>query len=325
MSDYAITATAPGGPETFRRTEIATPEPGPGQIRLRQTAVGLNFIDVYHRSGTYPWPQPADLIVGSEGAGVVEALGAGVTGLAQGDRVAYTQPLGAYASVRLIGADRVVPIPDGISDAVAATLMLKGLTAHYLIHDCHPAQAGETVLVHAAAGGVGLLLGQWLAAKGVTAIGTAGGAQKGALAAQHGYAHVIDYDSADFAAEVTRLTDGRGVAAVYDGVGARTWRGSMQALAMRGTYVCFGQASGPITDFAFADLAPKSARATRPSLFHFIADPAELRRRAAELFAAVADGTLRSEPHQTLPLDQAARAHADLEARRTTGATVLIP
>lgn len=325
MPDYAITATAPGGPEMFRRTEIDTPEPGPGQIRLRQTAVGLNFIDVYHRSGTYPWPQPADLVVGSEGAGVVEALGAGVTNLAVGDRVAYTQPLGAYASARLIAADRVVPIPAGVGDDVAATLMLKGLTAHYLIHDCHPAQAGETVLVHAAAGGVGLLLGQWLAAKGVTAIGTAGGAQKGALAARHGYAHVIDYDSADFAAEVTRLTDGRGVAAVYDGVGARTWRGSMQALAMRGTYVCFGQASGPITDFAFSDLAPKSARATRPSLFHFIADPAELRRRAADLFAAVADGTLRSEPHQTLPLDQAARAHADLEARRTTGATVLIP
>lgn len=325
MSDYAIFAAAPGGPDQLHRREIATPEPGPGEVRLRQMAVGLNFIDIYHRSGTYPWPVPEDLIVGSEGAGIVEAIGAGVTGLTPGDRVAYTHPLGAYATRRLLPADRLVAIPDGISDEVAATLMLKGLTAHYLIHDSHAVASGMTALVHAAAGGVGLLLGQWLRAKGVTAIGTAGGEQKCALAARAGYAHVIDYGVQDFRAEVARLTGGRGVDVVYDGVGAATWRGSMQSLAVRGSYVCFGQASGPITDFAFADLAAKSAKATRPVLFHFIADAAELRARAAELFAAVARGDLRSEPHQSLPLAEAARAHEMLEGRLTTGATVLIP
>lgn len=325
MPHYAIVVTQPGGPEQFRRIEIAAPEPGPGQIRLRQTAVGLNFIDVYHRTGTYPWSQPADLIVGSEGAGVVEAVGAEVTDVAMGDRVAYTLPLGAYASTRLIAADGVVPIPEGISDEVAATLMLKGLTAHYLIHDSHPVQPGQTVLVQAAAGGVGLLLGQWLAAKGVTAIGTAGGPEKCALAADHGYAHVIDYNAEDFPARVAELTGGRGVDAVYDGVGAATWRGSMQSLALRGSFVCFGQASGAITDFRFADLAPKSAKATRPSLFHFIPGAAELRARAGDLFTAVARGEIRSEPRQRLSLTDAAQAHADLESRRTTGATVLIP
>lgn len=325
MSDYAITAAAPGGPDQFRRTRIDTPRPGPGEILLRQTAVGLNFIDVYHRSGTYPWPVERDLIVGSEGAGTIEAVGEGVSDLRPGDRVAYTQPLGAYASARVISADRVVPIPEGVSNEVAATLMLKGLTAHYLIHDSHAVQAGQTALVHAAAGGVGLLLGQWLAAKGVTAIGTAGGAAKCGLAAAHGYAHVIDYDAQDFAAEVTRLTDGRGVDVVYDGVAEATWRGSMAALARRGSYVCFGQSSGPITDFTFADLAAKSAKATRPVLFHYIADPAELHARAADLFAAVARGEIRSEPRQSFPLAEAAKAHAALEARQTTGATVLIP
>ena len=326
MSDYVIAAAGPGGADQFHRIEIETPRPAEGEVLLRQTAVGLNFLDVYHRGGTYPWPVDADLVVGSEGAGVIEAVGAGVTGINIGDRVAYTQPLGAYASARVIGADRVIPISPGISDEVAATLMLKGLTAHYLIHDSHPVSAGQTVLVHAAAGGVGLLLGQWLAAKGVTAIGTAGGAAKCALAAQHGYAHVIDYDDAqDFQSEVARLTKGQGVDAVYDGVGAATWRGSMQALAVRGSYVCFGQASGPITDFAFSDLAAKSAKATRPVLFHYIADAAELRRRAAELFDAVTRGDVTSEPRQRLPLDQAARAHADLEGRKTSGATVLIP
>lgn len=325
MSDYAMITTEPGGPGNFRRVDITVPDPGPEEVRVRHSAVGLNFIDVYHRSGTYPWPKPRDLIVGSEGAGVVDAVGPGVTSLRIGDRVAYTHPLGAYASARVLPAERVVPIPAGVTDEVAATLMLKGLTAHYLIHDSHAVQPGQTALVHAAAGGVGLLLGQWLAARGVTAIGTAGGPEKCALARAHGYAHVIDNREGDFAAEVNRITGGAGVDVVYDGVGEATWRGSMQALALRGSYVCFGQASGPITGFTFADLAAKSAKATRPVLFHFIADPAELRRRAADLFAAVAAGHLHSEPRQRLPLPDAARAHEDLEARRTTGATVLIP
>lgn len=323
MTDYAIFATTPGGPEVFQRRDIEVAAPGPGELRLRQTAVGLNFIDVYHRSGTYPWPVEKDLIVGSEGAGVVDAVGEGVEDLKPGDRVAYTIPMGAYASARIVKADRVVPIPADVSDEVAATLMLKGLTAHYLIHDSFAVRPGMAVLVQAAAGGVGLLLGQWLKAKGVTAIGTAGGPEKCALAAENGYAHVIDYNAEDFAARVAEITGGAGVHGVYDGVGATTWRGSMQSLAIRGTYVCFGQASGAITDFSFADLAPKSAKATRPSLFHFIADPAELRRRAGDLFAAVATGQIASEPHQRIALGDVAEAHRRLESRQTTGATVL--
>lgn len=323
MTDYAMVTPQPGGPENFERRDITVGDPGAGQIRLRQTAVGLNFIDIYHRSGTYPWPVERDLVIGSEGAGVVDAVGAGVSDLRPGDRVAYTIPMGAYASARLLPADRVVPIPAGISDEVAATLMLKGLTAHYLIHDSFAAQPGQTVLVQAAAGGVGLLLGQWLKARGVTAIGTAGGAEKCELARQHGYAYVIDYDREDFPARVAEITGGAGVAGVYDGVGAAVWRGCMQALAMRGTYVCFGQASGPITDFSFSDLAPKSAKATRPSLFHFIADPAELRRRAAQMFAAVSAGDLVSEPRQRVPLEQVSEAHRMLADRQTRGATVL--
>lgn len=318
-----MVVTEPGGPEKFERRAIEPPRPGPGEALLRQTAIGLNFIDVYHRSGLYPWGVDRDLIAGSEGAGVVEAVGPGVTSVKPGDRVAYTHPLGAYASSRILPADRLVPIPAGISDAQAASLMLKGLTAHYLMFSTFPVEPGMQVLVQAAAGGVGLILGQWLAAKGVTAIGTAGGPAKVALAKSHGYAHVIDYTAEDFVPRVRELTGGTGVHAVYDGVGRDTWRGSLAVLRTRGAFVNFGQSSGLIEGFTLADLAKGSFTTCRPVLFHYIADPTELRIRADDLFQAVLAGEIVAEVHQSLPLSEVAEAHRALEARETTGATVL--
>ena len=261
MTDYAMFCPEPGGPERFERRAVELPEPGPGEVRLRQTAVGLNFLDVYHRSGAYKWPVERDLVPGSEAAGVVEAVGPGVTSVAPGDRVAYAAPLNAYASARLIPADRLVRVPDAIPDEVAATVMLKGMTAHYLIHATYRVEPGMTVLVHAAAGGVGLILGQWLAAKGATAIGTAGGPEKVALARAHGYAHVIDYRAEDFAARVREITEGRGVHVVYDSVGRDTWRGSLACLRVRGMFACFGQSSGPVEGFA-----PERSRRRRLAL-----------------------------------------------------------
>ena len=326
MTDYAMIVPAPGGPEAFERREIATPRPGPGEALVRHTAVGLNFIDVYHRSGLYPWPVERDLIPGSEGAGVVEAVGEGVSAVAPGDRVAYTLPLGAYASARTIRADRLVRLPDGIADEVAASVMLKGLTAQYLIHSTFRVEEGMRVLVQAAAGGVGLLLGQWLAAKGAVAIGTAGGPEKAALARRHGYAHVIDYRAGDFVAEVKRLTDGEGVHVVYDGVGRDSWRGSLACLRTRGMFVTFGQSSGMIEGFSLADLAAGgSLSACRPSLFHYIASRGELEERAADLFGMIASGAVEAEVRQRFALGEAGAAHSALTERRTTGASVLLP
>lgn len=325
MQDYRIVAREAGGSEVLERRAFAPDAPGRGEVLLRQEAIGLNFLDIYHRSGLYPWTEPRDLIPGSEAAGIVAAVGPGVTELREGDRVAYTHPLGAYASSRIISADRLLKLPDGISSELAAGVILKGLTAHYLIHDSYAAHPGDTVLVHAAAGGVGLLLGQWLAARGVRAIGTAGGAEKCVLAKAHGYDAVIDYRVGDFASKVMELTGGRGVQAVYDSVGADTWRGSLACLAPHGSFVNFGQSSGPITDFTFGDLAKGSFFATRPVLFHFIADPSELQRRGRALFAALADGTLTSDPRNRFALTDAAMAHDALESRRTTGTTILIP
>jgi NADPH2:quinone reductase len=325
MQDYTIVARTPGGSDVLERREIPTPQPTAGEVRVRHKAIGLNFLDIYHRSGLYPWAEPRDLIPGSEAAGLVEAVGDGVTGLQPGDRVAYTHPLGAYASARVIPADRLLKLPQDISDEVAAGVILKGLTAHYLIHDSYPVRAGDTVLVHAAAGGVGLLLGQWLKAKGARAIGTAGGPEKVALAQAHGYDAVIDYRAGDFVPQVMGLTGGQGVQAVYDSVGADTWRGSLECLRTHGTFVNFGQSSGSIDGFSFADLARKSLHATRPTLFHFIADPAELERRGKALFAALADGTLTCDIRNRFPLAEAARAHDALEARATTGTTILVP
>ena len=320
-----MAVTAPGGPENFFRRALTLPAPGPGQALVRHTAIGLNFIDVYHRTGLYPWKVARDLVPGSEAAGIVEAVGPGVAGLAPGDRVAYTEPLDAYATIRLLPADRLVKVPDGISDEAAASLMLKGLTAQYLIHSTFRVESGQTVLVQAAAGGVGLILGQWLAAKGVTAIGTAGGPEKTALAAAHGYARVIDYRAESFADRVREMTGGAGVHVVYDSVGRDTWQGSLACLRPHGTFVCFGQSSGTIEGFGMADLARGSLYACRPVLFHYIASAADLQARAADLFAAVLSGEVRTEVHQRYPLDRVADAHRDLESRRTAGATVLIP
>lgn len=324
MGEKAIIARQPGGPEVLDWADWPVGAPGTGEVLVRHTAVGLNFIDTYFRSGLYPWPGEV-LVPGGEAAGIVEALGEGVEGLRPGDRVAYTLPNGACCTARLLTADRLVPLPDSIGDEIAASVMLKGLTAHYLIHDSHPVQPGQTLLVHAAAGGVGLLLGQWLAAKGVRAIGTAGGPEKTALAHAHGYDMVIDYRAGEFVDPVREATGGRGVEAVYDSVGRDTWRGSLACLKTRGSFVSFGQSSGTLEEFRLSDLAKGSLTATRPVLFDFIADPAELRRRAAALFSAIAEGILTPRVGQRWPLAETAAAHRALEARETTGASVLLP
>ena len=256
---------------------------------------------------------------------MAEAVGEGVSGVAPGDRVAYTLPLGAYASARALPAGRLVRLPEGIGDELAATLMLKGLSAHYLVHDCAPVEAGMSVLVHATAGGVGLLFGQWLHAKGAVAIGAAGGPEKAALAAEHGYDRVIDYRADDFVERVRAITGGEGVDAVFEGVGRDIWRGSLDALRVRGRFVYFGQASGPVEGFGLPDLARKSLIAQRSALFHVIAAPEERRVRAADLFTAVASGALRPEVRQRFALAEAAEAHRALEGRATVGATVLVP
>jgi NADPH2:quinone reductase len=325
MTHGAIVAEAPGAAEVLQWTDVETPEPGPGELCIAQRAIGVNFIDTYYRSGLYAWPT-ASLIPGSEGAGVVEAVGAGVTEWRSGDRVAYTLPLGAYRERRVLPADQVVRLPEEVSFEVAASVMLKGLTAQFLVSSCFPVQPGTTVLVHAAAGGVGLLLGQWLAALGAHAIGTVGSAAKRSLALANGYREVIDYGREDFSARVREITGGAGCDVVYDSVGKDTWRGSLQCLKRRGTWVSFGQSSGLITDFKIADLAAGGSLFTcRPRLFDYIATRAELESRAADLFARLAAGQVRSHVGQRLALRDAAEAHRLLEARRTVGATVLLP
>ncbi len=322
---YAMVIPAPGAARAMERRDRAPVAPQAGEVLIRQTAIGVNFIDVYFRQGLYPWPVERDLILGSEGAGVVEALGQGVTGLTLGQRVAYTLPNNAYATHRTIAAAHVVALPDEIPETVAAAVMLKGLTAHYLIHQSYAAQAGDTVLVHAAAGGVGLLLGQWLAAKGVRAIGTAGGAEKCALARQHGYAEVIDYRAGDFVPQVKALTGGKGVAAVYDSVGRDTVLGSLDCLATFGTLVSFGQSSGPPDQVRISHLARGSLRLTRPSLFHFTARRDWLEGASRDLFDVIRKGQVKVRIDREWPLEQAALAHEALEGRGTTGCVLLTP
>jgi NADPH2:quinone reductase len=314
-----------GGPEVLRFEDFDPGSPGPGQIRIRHTAVGVNYIDTYHRSGLYPLALPSGL--GLEAAGVVEAVGEGVTRWNTGDRVAYgTGPLGAYSQAAVVAAERVVAIPAGVSDEAAAALILKGLTAWYLLRRTYRVKAGDTILFHAAAGGVGLLACQWAAHLGATVIGTAGGPAKTALAAEHGCAHVIDYDHENFAHRVREISGGKGVPVVYDGVGKATFEGSLDCLAPLGLMVSFGNASGPPPR---VDLLALSLRGslfiTRPTLMHYTADPADLAEGAAELFDLVARGAIKVEVHQRFALADAAAAHRDLEARKTTGATVLIP
>ena len=322
---YAIVASAPGGTDVMRRCDLNIPQPAAGQVLIRQTAIGVNFIDIYFRQGLYPWPVESDLILGSEGAGVVEAVGPGVSGFQTGQRVAYTVTNGAYATHRLVPAAQLVALPDDISDEIAAAVMLKGLTAYYLIHDSYAAKQGDTVLFHAAAGGVGLIAGQWLRARGVRAIGTAGGSDKCELAMAHGYAEAIDYTKDDFVSRVKELTTGAGVAGVYDSVGKDTIMGSVACLARFGTLVSFGQSSGLPDQFRISDLAGGSLRLTRPTLFHHTASRAWLEAATNALFAVIRAGKVEIRVNASWPLADAALAHDALTGRATTGSTILIP
>ena len=323
--DMGVVVRAPGGPEALEWSALETAAPGPGEVRILQRAIGVNFIDTYFRNGHYPWPS-TPLIPGAEAAGVVAQVGAGVADFNVGDRVAYTLPVGAYRTQRVVAAERLVKLPDAIAFDVAASAMLKGLTAQFLLTSCYPVKAGDTVLVHAAAGGVGLLLGQWLKSLGATAIGTAGSPDKAAIAKANGYTHVIDYRAEDFVARVKEITSSRGCDVVYDSVGKDTWRGSLKSLRPRGMFVHFGQSSGMIADFKFSDLASGgSLYATRPTLFDYIKSREDLASRAADLFARLASGKIKVHVGQRVPLRDAAAAHRDLESRRTIGATVLLP
>ena len=305
--------------------ELPVGTPGPGEVRIRHTAVGLNFIDVYVRSGLYPALQLPGSI-GMEGAGVVKEVGPDVDGLSVGDRIAYAaQPPGAYAEERLIAASKAVTLPDDIDDRTAGAAMLKGMTAEYLVYRTHCLRPGETALIHAAAGGVGLLLCAWARHIGARVIGTVGSDEKARLASEHGCEHPIVYSRENFVERVKELTDGRGADVVYDSVGQATFDGSMEALAIRGHLVSFGQASGPVPALEISRLAAKSATLSRPSLFHYTASAAELQAIAGNLFDAIRRRIIRVEINQTYPLRDAADAHRDLEARKTTGSTLLIP
>ena len=319
---HAIRIHETGGPEVLKWEDVKVGEPGPGQVKLRQEAAGLNYIDVYHRTGLYPQPLP--FIPGVEGAGVVEAVGRDVTGLQAGDRAAYAGPIGGYAEERLIAADRLVRLPDSISTDQAAAMMLQGMTAHMLLRSVHRVQPGETILIHAAAGGVGLIVCQWAKALGATVIGTVGSDEKAELARVHGCDHPIVYTRQDFAAEVERITGGSKLPVVYDSVGKDTFLRSLDCLRPRGLMVSFGNASGPVDPFSPAILAQKgSLFLTRPTLFNYIADRAELETAARELFDVVESGRVKVEIKQRFALEDAAEAHRALEARRTSGSTIL--
>jgi len=320
---HAIRVHKTGGPEVMQWEEVAVGKPGPAEARIRQTAVGLNFVDVYMRTGLYPAPLPTGL--GAEGAGVVEEVGSAVTDLKPGDRVAYGQSaLGAYAEARLIAADRLLKLPDGIDDKRAAAMMLKGLTAQYLIRQTYKVKRGDTILFQAAAGGVGLILCQWAKHLGATVIGTVGSDEKAALAKAHGCDHPIVYTREDFVKRVTEITGGKKLPVVYDGVGKDTFMKSLDCLENYGLMVLFGNASGPVDNFNTGVLAAKgSLYLTRPTLNTYGAKRENLLAMAKELFEVVLSGAVKIEVNQTYPLKDAARAHRDLESRKTTGSTVL--
>ena len=319
---HAIRVHQVGGPDVLEWEEVEVGEPGPGQVRIRQEAVGLNFIDVYHRTGLYKQDLP--FTPGVEGAGIVEAVGSGVSGLEPGDRVAYGGPIGGYAEVRLIPADRLVKLPDAISSEQAAAMMLQGMTAEMLLRRVYPVKSGDTILVHAAAGGVGLILCQWAKALGATVIGTVGSDEKAELVRAHGCDHPIVYTRQDFVAEVERITAGAKVPVVYDGVGRDTFMKSLDCLARRGMMVSYGNASGPVDPFPATILALKgSLFLTRPTLYDYVLDRADLEQSAQALFDVVASGKVKIEVKQRFALKDAAEAHHALEARKTSGSTIL--
>jgi NADPH2:quinone reductase len=313
-----------GGPEVLQYEDVEVGDPGPGQARIRHTAIGVNFVDTYQRSGLYPMQLPQ--VAGNEGAGVVEAVGPGVTDLKPGDRIAYTGLPGSYCDVRLVPADRMVKLPQGISEEQAASMMLKGLTVHYLIHTTYPVKKGETVLWHAAAGGVGLIACQWLNHLGVTVIGTAGSDEKCALAKAHGADHVVNYSRENFVERVQAITGGKKLPVVYDAVGKSTWEGSLECLRPRGLMVSFGNASGPVGAVNLMILQTKgSLYVTRPTLATHIASRADLVERANGLFEVVKSGKVKIETTKRYKLADAQQAHRDLEGRKTTGSIVLQP
>jgi len=321
----AIRIFRTGGPEVMEYVDVEVGEPGPGEARVRHHACGLNYIDVYFRTGLYPQPLPAGL--GMEGAGVVEAVGSGVTHVRPGDRVAYAgRPPGAYAEARVMPAAVLVRLPDNIDFETGAAMMLQGLTVQYLFRRTFPLKGGETVLFHAAAGGVGLIACQWARALGVTLIGTVGSDAKGELAKQHGAAHVINYNTENFVERVKEITGGRGVPVVYDSIGNDTFKGSLDCLSPLGTMVSFGSASGPVPPFGLNELASRgSLYITRPTLFTYTARREDLDAMAADLFDVVGSGKVKIEINQRYALKDVAQAHIELESRKTTGSSILLP
>ena len=321
----AIRIFKTGGPEVMEYVDVEVGDPGPGEVRIRQQACGLNYIDVYFRTGLYPLPLPAG--IGMEGAGMIEAVGDGVTHVKPGDRVAYAgRPTGSYADVRVMPAGFLVKVPDSISLETAAAMMLQGMTVQYLFRRTFKLQGGETILFHAAAGGVGLIACQWAKAMGVNMIGTVGSDEKGALAKAYGCAHVINYNTENFVDRVKEITGGAGVPVVYDSIGVDTFTKSLDCLSPLGMMVSYGSASGPVPAFSLNELASRGGLfITRPSLFNYIAKRDDLDATAADLFSMVDSGKVKIEINQRYALADAASAHRDLEARKTTGSTILIP
>lgn len=320
----AIRFSQTGGPEVLKLEDIELPAPAPGQVRVRHTAIGVNFIDTYHRCGLYKLPLPSGL--GSEAVGVVEAIGDGVTTLKTGDRVAYAGTLGAYAEANNVPADKLVKLPSGVSDETAAAAMLKGMTAQYLLMRTYTVDPGETILWHAAAGGVGLIACQWAKHLGATVIGTVGSDDKVSLARENGCAHVLNTRSDDWVKRVREITNGEGVPVVYDSIGKDTWNGSLDCLAVRGMMVSFGNASGAVPAFEPGLLSAKgSLYLTRPTLVHYTRNARELQATANDLFAVIESGVVKIQINQRFKLAEAAKAHEALHSRATTGATILIP
>ncbi len=320
----AIRFLKQGGPEVLQWEEVAVGDPGPGEVRIRQHAVGLNFVDVYQRSGMYPMPVPS--AIGTEGAGVIEAVGSGVTSLKAGERAAYAGgPLGAYSEVRVMPAERVLKLPEDISFDTAAAMMLKGLTAQYLLRQIYKVGPGDTILFHAAAGGVGMIACQWAKSLGASVIGTVGSDDKAALARAHGCDHSIVYTRENFVERVKEITGGAGVPVVYDSVGRDTVMQSLECLRRRGILVNFGNASGPVPPLDLRQLARGSLSVIRPAMIDFTVTRADLESAARDLFGAVGSGKVKIQINHRYPLRDAARAHADLAARNTTGSVVLLP